>query len=222
MLYTQSIFTIFEYLERLDQLSATGCLHVFNTQTSGYLFLHSGLVVHAMVSQTKGTEALDQVLESEGTVCIWIPEIVAAETTLNISIRKYLLERSIQNDELNALLHGKKTQALHRDPATEVAGGSAAEIYFLTRQGHPDLPLVKSGLTLGRDPDCDLVIKDLSISRKHLVVQISARGLHVIDLGSTNGTLVDGKPLDEHGLVAPGQLLRVGEVTFKVVKLRHK
>lgn len=74
---------------------------------------------------------------------------------------------------------------------------------------HPP-PGVWEGWTLGRDPACDLVVDDLLVSRVHARVRPLGDGrLHVRDVGSANGTFVDGIPIVESEL-RPGQLLGVG------------
>ncbi|WP_161965183.1 FtsK/SpoIIIE domain-containing protein [Ornithinimicrobium cerasi] len=62
--------------------------------------------------------------------------------------------------------------------------------------------------TVGRDPQCDLVIDDPGLSRRHLRVRHGRHGFEVEDLGSTNGV----HPLDDGGgtALSPGTRLRIG------------
>jgi hypothetical protein len=73
-----------------------------------------------------------------------------------------------------------------------------------------------SGL-IGRNPACDIPISHASISRQHCLLQIQDRGLHVKDLGTTNGTKVNGIALKE-GYVNVGDKLTIGHLTFVVEK----
>ena len=69
--------------------------------------------------------------------------------------------------------------------------------------------------TIGRDPDSTLAIDDNSISQHHCEI-VSRNGEVVVkDLGSTNGTFVDGERIVETTL-RPSQRLRVGDVEFLV------
>ncbi len=52
--------------------------------------------------------------------------------------------------------------------------------------------LTKEKTVLGRGSGCDIVIEDPGISRKHLEIDITANGVIARDLGSTNGTYVEG------------------------------
>ena len=70
-------------------------------------------------------------------------------------------------------------------------------------------------LTIGTSPDCDLALTDPTVSRYHLEVRHAADGLAVVDLGSTNGTLV-GTTRVERATVAPGTRLRLGATTLVV------
>ena len=64
---------------------------------------------------------------------------------------------------------------------------------------------------VGRDTDCDVVLSSRSVSRKHAIVERSADGWAVRDLGSANGVFVEGKRVSEAPL-APGASLRFGDV----------
>jgi hypothetical protein len=55
---------------------------------------------------------------------------------------------------------------------------------------------------LGRGPECDIVLAPKSISRKHAVFERRAGVWHVVDLGSTNGTRIEGKVLAAKTLIA--------------------
>ncbi|MGA2231542.1 MAG: FHA domain-containing protein [Tepidisphaeraceae bacterium] len=68
---------------------------------------------------------------------------------------------------------------------------------------------------IGRREDCDLRISHLDVSRRHCRLLKEPDGLRVEDMGSSNGTLVNGKKVSE-ALMSPGDRLRVGPVTFVV------
>lgn len=54
---------------------------------------------------------------------------------------------------------------------------------------------------LGRLPESTVVINDASVSRRHAELHPYGDGHLLIDRGSTNGTMVNGRPIDECGLV---------------------
>ncbi|MDZ4064951.1 MAG: FHA domain-containing protein [Coriobacteriia bacterium] len=79
------------------------------------------------------------------------------------------------------------------------------------------LPLT-GPIVVGRSPDADLVIADDFISAIHLRVIPSADGATVEDLGSTNGTLVNGQPATRPLGVSVGDLIEIGTNQLKIVR----
>ena len=61
-------------------------------------------------------------------------------------------------------------------------------------------------MTLGRDPSNDVVLPDVNVSRFHAEVVANDDSLELIDLGSRNGTRLDGSPVDKATLVAGSQI----------------
>lgn len=73
-----------------------------------------------------------------------------------------------------------------------------------------DFPLHGTPVSIGRDPGCDLVLEGLGASRRHALLQPSAGGWTLQDLGSANGTLVEGQPIGLLGL-QHGDTIRMGD-----------
>lgn len=69
--------------------------------------------------------------------------------------------------------------------------------------------LRKPHVVIGRAPECDVVLPEVDISRRHATLDAVADGFRVTDLGSACGTWVDDKQV-ESALVTPGQRLRIG------------
>ncbi|MBO0886579.1 MAG: FHA domain-containing protein, partial [Acidimicrobiales bacterium] len=63
---------------------------------------------------------------------------------------------------------------------------------------------------LGRSGGCDLRLSDTEISRRHASLTVSGDEVRLADLGSRNGTFVNGQRLDAPGRLEPGQLLEAG------------
>jgi pSer/pThr/pTyr-binding forkhead associated (FHA) protein len=72
-------------------------------------------------------------------------------------------------------------------------------------------------ITVGRLPENDIVIDNLSVSRKHAVIHSVRTGYVVRDLGSKNGTLLNGEKI-EHGELHDGDTITIGkyEIAFQV------
>ena len=73
------------------------------------------------------------------------------------------------------------------------------------------IELSKSDMTIGRDLGNDLVINDVEVSRKHLRLLLQGVSYRIEDLGSTNGSFVNGQRLTGSHLLVPGDLLSLGE-----------
>lgn len=69
--------------------------------------------------------------------------------------------------------------------------------------------------SIGRLPENTLALNDSNVSRKHCEVRASGRGFVVVDVGSTNGTKINGtRILGEHQL-ADGDILSVGSTHLR-------
>ena len=73
---------------------------------------------------------------------------------------------------------------------------------------------VENEVVIGRE-DTDLTIDDVELSRRHAVVRPHASRLQVEDLGSTNGTYVDGTRIEEPTILGGGAEIQIG--TTKLV-----
>jgi hypothetical protein len=64
-------------------------------------------------------------------------------------------------------------------------------------------------LVIGRLPECGVVLQDSNVSRRHAELRRAGEGVIVTDLGSTNGTRVNGVPIREQ-ILASGDEVSVG------------
>ncbi len=94
----------------------------------------------------------------------------------------------------------------------ESAGGTGAGSLLLPTGDR--VPLGEYIVSLGRNPDCTIVLSDPNASRRHAEVRPKGTGYAVVDLGSTNGTLVNGTKIDEHALI-DGDELQIGSTHLR-------
>ncbi len=75
-----------------------------------------------------------------------------------------------------------------------------------------------AGATLGRSRQCDVVLSDPNVSREHAEIRPRGGSWVLTDLGSTNGTLLNGKRIDRPEVVKQGDEIEVGTsvVTFEL------
>jgi predicted component of type VI protein secretion system len=76
-----------------------------------------------------------------------------------------------------------------------------------------ELPVSRSRLLFGRKDTCQIRIPVHSVSREHCELRIEGDKAIVRDLGSSNGTYVNGQRVQEQEL-APGDLLAIGPAVF--------
>jgi anti-anti-sigma factor len=83
-----------------------------------------------------------------------------------------------------------------------------------TRKGRP-IPLPGPSFAIGRSADCQLRPRSLAVSRRHAVIEMRQGAIHLRDLESTNGTLLNGRVLRgaERALVH-GDQIQIGPLIF--------
>jgi pSer/pThr/pTyr-binding forkhead associated (FHA) protein len=110
---------------------------------------------------------------------------------------------------------GGPTQPLH-------AVGAATQQAELMIESGPDAGHTHragdSALRLGRSPDNDLILRDPATSGHHARIERRGERFWIVDLGSTNGTLVNGDPIQEKEL-NHGDRITIGQnaVHFSVL-----
>ena len=65
-------------------------------------------------------------------------------------------------------------------------------------------------MTIGRSPDAEVFLDDVTVSRNHALLVRRRDGLYVDDLGSLNGTYVNRRRIESHKL-GSGDELQVGK-----------
>ena len=71
-----------------------------------------------------------------------------------------------------------------------------------------------SGLVIGRDPACDIVIGDPAVSRRHALIRITPDGVELVSLGR-QAALHNGRPCERAQLVTEGDVIEVGGLAFR-------
>ena len=82
--------------------------------------------------------------------------------------------------------------------------------------GGDPVPLRKNELVIGRRPSCDICLDFTNISGKHCLLRFHNQVWHVKDLGSTNGTTVNGAQLSSEHTIMPDDELGVAGHLFTI------
>jgi predicted component of type VI protein secretion system len=87
---------------------------------------------------------------------------------------------------------------------------------FLLNLGDMRFPLRMGETLLGRSPYCSIVLADPKVSREHAAIRVSTSGLVIQDLGSRNGTRVNGERLAGERALEPGDRIEIGNQRMRI------
>jgi hypothetical protein len=94
----------------------------------------------------------------------------------------------------------------------EAPGGAAVGSIFL--EDGRRVEIGEQALSVGRMPECDVALSDSNVSRKHAEIRRQGAGFVVVDLGSTNGTRVNGAQVKQR-LLNNGDEITVGSTRLR-------
>ena len=120
-----------------------------------------------------------------------------------------------QADHGNTMIYS--TAGRLREPLEAAQGPRPTRALLLAEGRRHVIP--PGGAVVGRSRECDIVLADANVSRRHAEVRPAAAGTWTIaDLGSTNGVLVNGRRIDGIGQMRQGDRIALGtaDITFEL------
>jgi hypothetical protein len=132
---------------------------------------------------------------------IW-PDVVVEEANLKVLI-----------SEVRKALYPSAIRTVHRFGyafAAEVPGTTAARLLDDAKT----YPLRPGENSIGRDPQCTVVLNSLGVSRIHAKLQVMPERAMLYDRGSKNGTSVNGTRIKEAVELRDGDQIKIGIVTL--------
>jgi pSer/pThr/pTyr-binding forkhead associated (FHA) protein len=91
------------------------------------------------------------------------------------------------------------------------------ELVIYPPSGKPEVRgLTNEGVRLGRAPQADVVLSDVYASDEHAEILVEDGGWTIRDLGSTNGTFLNGAKVTRPTPLAAGDQLRLGKTRIEV------
>lgn len=96
--------------------------------------------------------------------------------------------------------------------STIVAGDNSSWGQLIGTGRHADL--TANRVLIGRSDECDIQLGEAEVSRRHAIIHREQQRTWVTDLGSANGTTVDGVGVTSTTPLRPGARLTLGPVTF--------
>ena len=79
-----------------------------------------------------------------------------------------------------------------------------------------EFPILADEFLLGRGSDCDLRLHDNAISRHHCLIRVRGHDVSISDLGSANGTYVNGARMTSQTALHTGDEIRVGDCRYVI------
>ena len=107
-------------------------------------------------------------------------------------------------------LRSARTMAVPPPPAT------AARLVVVEGEADPATAVIgEEPLVIGRSREADIRVEDDAVSRRHAQVERTEKGILIVDLGSHNGVLVNGKKVKKK-ILKPGDTVQIGYVVFRL------
>jgi pSer/pThr/pTyr-binding forkhead associated (FHA) protein len=72
-----------------------------------------------------------------------------------------------------------------------------------------------AGVTVGRSRQCDVVLSDPNVSREHAEIRPRGGSWVLTDLGSTNGSRINGRPVERSEVIRPGDRIELGATVLR-------
>ncbi|MGG5260817.1 FtsK/SpoIIIE domain-containing protein [Phycicoccus avicenniae] len=121
---------------------------------------------------------------------------------------------------LPPLLDGVSLAVDVGDPRSAPPADATPSVLEIAAVAGPDagrsLPLSPPGLVVGRSPTVGLRLDDPALSREHCRFDVGPDGVRVVDLGSTNGVEVDGRPVCGEATVDTASVVVLGSTTLRL------
>ena len=131
--------------------------------------------------------------------------------------------RAQNMDELAAVLRDLPGPARHGEwlvssvRRLSALGGRLRQAWTSSRMPGLALPRGDRVFVIGRSPDCDLTLANMTVSWRHAEFRPSEDDWMLVDLGSTNGTHVNGWRAGTGFRVRPGDRVRFGTTRFRII-----
>lgn len=87
-------------------------------------------------------------------------------------------------------------------------------VVMFNGQVQREIPIDRARLNIGRRPSNEVVLDHLAVSGRHAAIDTTSEGTFVLDLGSTNGTSVNGQPVKKH-LLQNEDVIDLGKYKLK-------
>ena len=203
-----NLLTIAEQVQAFGLGRKTGEIYITNVPPPARINLIDGEVVDAQFGRRSGLAAAIALINLPDPVCEFIVGEKAKRKTIDMPYVQLLCEAALAKDQADA--EETKAPAEHfvpSEPSLKITLGGETKTFPL-----------RTGLTrVGRATGNEIVLKDPTISQRHATIEFSRSGIFVKDLGSTNGTYVNGQRIVERWLGAK-ETVQFGSVSAELIQ----
>jgi len=191
----------------------TGKISLNEKEGPGVIFLKSGEITRIDFGSLHGEDAFFALIRDPDRTCHFEEVAVEEESRLPHSTRYLLMEAARRTDE--------DPSHPSSETPTEVLGRHHQIQYgliFLTMD-QTLFSLEGDTVVIGRDRDCHITVPDVSVSGRHCRIIWNGREHLLDDLGSFNGTYLNGAQLTRACALSPGDRFQVGLCHFEYTRL---
>lgn len=118
-----------------------------------------------------------------------------------------------QHDDIDTGTFRVRSQVTEGDPDPVPTTTTTGQPRLKVTGTANEIPLTKDVLVIGRGSASDIRLDDTGVSRRHAEIRQEGDDVVVVDLGSTNGTSVNGRAV-EHARLTPGDRIEVGRTVL--------
>jgi hypothetical protein len=202
----------------------TGQITYYTNDQAGYIYLHHGQVIHAVLNEVEGEDAVYTMLQWEFGSHTFDEGILAHKRSILRPLEELLFDcarradRHQQDPDGSALIdsrprmvEGTKTTALL---SSRTQGGVPRLTVIGGDQPPQSYDLEDEFTYAGRAETNTIVLPYGSVSGKHCMLIRNGSDILIRDLNSSNGTMVNGEVITE-ALLKIGDIVQLGDVTFR-------
>ncbi|MEM6822668.1 MAG: FHA domain-containing protein [Verrucomicrobiota bacterium] len=193
-----------------------GKIHCVPNEGQEQLLIRNGEVIDATFGDLQGEDAFFAMLKSRPEV-EFIEETVTDEATISKNTHYLLMEAARREDE------GTDPQTIDKQSDSKEPPPTASSrcLVFITLSDTA-FRMDEETMIIGRADDCTISVPDVSVSSHHSRIIWNGRDHLIDDLGSFNGTYINGEELQKAYPLQPGDIIQLGLCHFRYEVLTAK
>lgn len=214
----QNIRTLLEMIHQCFMSSSSGSIVAQTGTTAGEIGIENGRMVYARWGNQEGEDAFWAIVRTPGVSTHFVEnkkrlphniqrpaELILMDASIFLDQMEKDVQRAMQGlaPALESKRLVRRTTVVRLEP--EASSSHGAKCYVLDEGSH----------AIGRNPVCDIVIPDPTVSSHHATVDVCHGAVAIRDEASRNGTLVNGQPLRKPVYLTDGDIVVLGAVPLK-------